>query len=119
MKVILDVVEGPQHGRALAFEAGQIALIGRSHKCGVYSLDSDPEIARTHILLQVALPVCRIRDLGSARPTSLNGRVITSGEMADGDILKIGQTTLRMRFDETLDPETIEEPDRFSPETCA
>ena len=114
MRVILDVVEGPNRGKSFAFDRRQIEFIGRAMDCGAYCLAEDVEVSRKHALLDVNPPRCSIRDLGSKNHTFINGRKVNNGELREGDVVQLGPNTLLiMRIDGSGSHEVYEEEDRF------
>src|SRR2546423_11978115 len=69
-------------------------VIGRSDRCELSIADSSvsgrhAEILRTHGDI-------KIRDVGSANGIYLNGERIEEAELFDGDVLRLGQTSIRI-----------------------
>ncbi|MBX2796659.1 MAG: ATP-binding cassette domain-containing protein [Myxococcales bacterium] len=54
----------------------------------------DPQVAWRHAELLRTSEGWRVSDLGSGRPTLLNGRIVTSAPVVPGDELRIGSYTL-------------------------
>jgi hypothetical protein len=71
-------------------------LLGRSSKCDVL-IDDDDSVSRLHAEVAVRAGECRIRDLGSCNGTLLNGRPIEQAFLRRGDVLVVGETTIRVR----------------------
>ena len=70
-------------------------LLGRSSECDV--LIDDDAVSRRHAEIAVRAGECRIRDLDSCNGTLLNGRLIEQANLRRGDILVVGETTMRVR----------------------
>lgn len=87
----LDVVAGPCGKQSFRITRSRM-LIGRG------SVDialSDPRISRRHASLEVyGAALLLLKDLGSTNGTFVNGRRVTSCELADGDEIRVGDTTL-------------------------
>jgi hypothetical protein len=58
---------------------------------------SDPEVSREHCTIELRDGIAVLRDLGSANGTRVNGRVVETHTLADGDEIEIGTTRLRVR----------------------
>lgn len=71
-------------------------LIGRSHVSDVRL--TDPSISRDHAAISWEGDHYTIEDLQTTNGTRLNGKRVRSGELADGDVVQIGQTSLTFRF---------------------
>ncbi len=86
----LVVIEGHDKGKVISLKSGS-AVIGRS-KSDI--LISDPRISRVHISLHFDEKMGRLffKDLKSLNHTLINGEPQNSGELHDGDKIKIGDT---------------------------
>jgi pSer/pThr/pTyr-binding forkhead associated (FHA) protein len=71
-------------------------LLGRSSECDVV-LAGDDAISRRHAEIAVRGGECRIRDLDSCNGTLLNGHAIEQACLRRGDVLVVGETTIRVR----------------------
>src|SRR5262249_49913264 len=58
----------------------------------------DPKISMRHARIVRDGDRWRLEDDGSTNGTFVNGRAITSQTLADGDLLQVGRTALRLRF---------------------
>jgi pSer/pThr/pTyr-binding forkhead associated (FHA) protein len=86
----LIVLSGSEAGRRLEVEGEH--TIGREDQ--EFTL-SDPEISRRHAVIRVTATGVEIEDAGSSNGTFVNGdRIAGNTELADGDVLRLGQTTL-------------------------
>ena len=72
MRVSLNVVAGPQTGRAFTFDQHDTFMIGRSEDAQ-FCLPQDRFFSRHHCILEIAPPQAFIRDLGSTNGTFVNG----------------------------------------------
>ncbi|MGA9856406.1 MAG: FHA domain-containing protein [Solirubrobacteraceae bacterium] len=94
---------GAPAGRYLAVEcAGETRLlalerpithIGRGLVADVRL--SDAHVSRRHAIIALRGDAVRVLDDRSSNGTFVNGRRVTSAELADGDVLRFGRATLR------------------------
>ncbi|MCP4897453.1 MAG: protein kinase [bacterium] len=97
MKVVLDVIEGPESGRVFVFEQADTFLIGRSKKAHLrLDPEADPFISRAHCVVEIRSPDCVVRDLESTNGTFVNGRRTDWHKLQDGDEVRVGRTKIRM-----------------------
>lgn len=103
------VVEGPDKGMTFPLDEGQSYVIGReqSHEAGL----TDTQVASEHCEVRMADGKVTIRDLGSSGGTSCNGQPVTESELADGDLIVLGVTTIKVEA-YTASGETIGLADR-------
>jgi hypothetical protein len=66
--------------------------VGRSSHCDVVL--GDPVVSRTHARIVIGPNKGSIRDEGSSSGTWVNGRQVTESQLADGDLLRLGDTEL-------------------------
>src|SRR4051795_8034963 len=91
----IEVTGGPASGSANDLTEGLV--IGRSSE-GFGALGGDPEISRRHAQVS-RTPEGRlyVSDLGSTNGTFVNGeRISGSAWLAPGDVVKVGQSTLKV-----------------------
>src|SRR4051794_8926859 len=91
----IEVTGGPASGSAN--DLAEALVIGRSSE-GFGALGGDPEISRRHAQVS-RTPEGRlyISDLGSTNGTFVNGeRISGSAWLAPGDVVKVGQSTLKV-----------------------
>ena len=99
MKVVLEVIKGPETGRVFEFTEPDTFIVGRGRRNKPVHLklgDDDPYISREHFLLEIAPPNVFLKDLDSANKPCLNGVPVTEARLADGDIIEVGYTQLRV-----------------------
>ncbi|MFL6375027.1 MAG: protein kinase domain-containing protein [Pyrinomonadaceae bacterium] len=102
MRVSLNVVAGPQTGRAFTFDQHDTFMIGRgedSHFC----LPQDRFFSRHHCILEIAPPQAFIRDLGSTNGTYVNGQRVETAYLKSGDRIQGGETVLEVEVSTGLE----------------
>src|SRR5438067_175163 len=88
------IVKGPS-GLEKSYPMRQLAVtIGRSDQCDISVKDSS--MSGRHAEISKANGDIKIRDLGSANGIYLNGERIEEAELYDGDVLRLGQTSIRI-----------------------
>jgi len=96
----LVVLSGPQQGRELLLSAsGRVFKLGRGEACDLVLPDED--VSREHALFERGAGGIVVRDLGSKNGVEVAGEKI-AGErcLRDGEIVRVGETRLRL-----VDPE--------------
>jgi len=96
----LVVLSGPQQGRELVLSAsGRVCKLGRGEGCDLVLADED--VSREHALFERGAGGIVVRDLGSKNGVEVAGERL-GGErvLHDGEIVRIGETRLRL-----FDPE--------------
>ena len=90
----LVIADGPLRGRR--FPVATALWLGRE-RSEVDVLIDDAEVSRRHAYVRPVDGVCEIADAGSANGTFVNGiRLEGPARLADGDLIRIGDTTLRV-----------------------
>jgi hypothetical protein len=88
------IVKGPS-GVEKAFPMRQITMsIGRSDQCDIPVKDSS--MSGRHCEVSKINGEIRVKDLGSSNGIWLNGERITDAELFDGDVIRCGQTSIRV-----------------------
>jgi pSer/pThr/pTyr-binding forkhead associated (FHA) protein len=87
----LIVTRGADEGKQYNLN-GPLVLIGRDPTARIRLLDT--EISRRHAELVETPDGYRLRDLGSANGTFVNGRSVQDVLLRSGDRLQVGQTVL-------------------------
>jgi serine/threonine-protein kinase len=108
MLLQLYVVSGPDKGRSFPLSPGETLQVGRSQATATKL--NDPTVSRVH---------CEIEyDAGRARPllvnisssgTLVNGHAVSQHELELGDVVKVGNTELRVRNADGSEASTIHE----------
>jgi len=121
-KLLLTITAGPEAGKTFDFAEHDTLLLGRMADCHI-CLPEDKTVSRHHFLLEVNPPDARIRDLGSLHGTYINGRKYGGRQkhetpeegamrqypqldLHDGDIIKVGKTSIEVRIDASALPIT-------------
>lgn len=89
--VALSLESGPQQGER--FTVTLPCVIGRK---GCDLVLNDGQISRRHAELKIVERKLVIEDLGSTNGTMVNGESVTSKKLSPGDLLTIGETSLRV-----------------------
>ncbi|MBI3272049.1 MAG: protein kinase [Planctomycetes bacterium] len=112
-RVRIAVLDGPMRGKSFVFDEHDALVFGREADCHC-CLPKDKAVSRHHFLLEVNPPSARVRDLGSANGTFVNGkrhggrgrgetletaagRRFPEVELRDGDEIAVGRTRLLLR----------------------
>lgn len=90
-----QVVTLREGARRREFHKTRIVL-GRSRECD-FPLD-DPNVSRRHAVIYWETGTPFVKDLDSTNGTLLNGRPVTSGQLADGDVLTLGGTPITIEL---------------------
>ncbi len=93
----LVVLTGPDQGRTFTLPEGDSLLLGRSK--ATQSRLTDPHVSRIHCEVEEQGGRVSVRDFDSAGGTFVNNQRAETGELRPGDILRIGQTELRLEDD--------------------
>ena len=83
MRVILDVLEGPQKGRSFVFERHDTFIVGRSRFVHC-PMPEDMALSRDHFMIEINPPQCEMRDLGSTNGTFVNNQSSRPGSAGFG-----------------------------------
>lgn len=113
-KIILEVTAGPIKGQTFDFEEHDVFIFGREEDCHARLAANDTTASRHHFLLEVNPPRARLQDIGSRNGTYINGQKYAGRpahmtpeearnldhpviDLADGDEIKVGETTFCVR----------------------
>jgi two-component system cell cycle response regulator len=88
----LVVFYGRQLGRRHLLDRPEV-VVGRSDSA-VIQVDED-WVSREHARIAVREHVCTLEDLGSTNGTWVNDARITTTELCDGDLVRVGQTVFK------------------------
>jgi len=95
------VVSGQRRGERLGLVLDGPKAIGRAAGCALV-LDNDPEVSLRHCQVRFNGTHLIVEDLGSTNGTRVNGVPIAAAyALADGDVLGIGRTELRVTWPQT------------------
>lgn len=76
-------------------------IVGRGKESQIQILD--PRASRQHAVIRFSAGGCLIEDLGSTGGTFLNGAVVQSAELKDGDTITIGDTSFRFHYEPDIE----------------
>ena len=93
---VLTVVDGADCGLSLNVDGAQPsrAYVGKSPVCQLRL--ADVKVSRRHLALDVVGKTLRLTDLGSTNGTSVNGIAVADGFLRGGEVIRIGDTALRV-----------------------
>lgn len=104
--VTVEIAGGAQSGQKLDFSIHQSAIWGRSREMCDISFD-DRRISKQHCVLEVQGGRLLLTDLGSQNGTYVNGiRIQQNHPIHQGDVIRLGDTTLRVTAIACSAPET-------------
>jgi Mg-chelatase subunit ChlD len=87
---------GARRGQSVRLGLAPEGLIGRTNACDL-ALEGDDEVSSRHARLFIQDRRLLVEDLGSTNGTWLNGvRVLAPTPLREGDVLRCGQTELRL-----------------------
>lgn len=104
MANFLNVIAGPDKGKRFPVSDAFNVLLGRSRHAETQL--ADLSVSRVHCEIEVKKKRILITDLDSASGTFVNGKRITETELRVGDVVRIGDTQLRVDGD-PIDPSTV------------
>ena len=93
----LTVVHHPEPrflGARRPLPVGATVLLGRGADCFGAGVLEDGRISRSHARVTIAAGGGRVEDAGSRNGTQLNGEVVTSAGLHEGDVIGLGQVLL-------------------------
>jgi serine/threonine-protein kinase len=105
MAARLRVIEGPDLGRTFILPLDTTFVIGRGRDSATQL--QDLHVSRRHCLLQFSGGQWAIADLNSIGGTLLNGQPVTEGMLRPGDVIRIGDTQLRLVESNIADQATL------------
>jgi serine/threonine-protein kinase len=98
MKVRITVTGGPHRGQVFESPAHDTLIVGRSEAAQLRLPLKDMALSRVHFMIEVNPPFCRLMDMASTNGTFVNRRRVTTVDLVDGDVIRVGQTTLSVAF---------------------
>lgn len=90
---VLVVRKGPQPGERFFIDRGKLT-IGRDPESDIFL--NDITVSRAHAVVECVDNVVSVRDAGSLNGTYVNGELVESGVLSNGDVVQIG--TFQMLF---------------------
>jgi DNA-binding NtrC family response regulator len=100
----LVVVEGPSSGKSFLVDASLESrpLVGTSPACPIRLVD--PHVSRRHLALELVGDRLRVQELGSTNGTTVNGVAVVEVLLAGGELLRLGETTIRVEHAGMTEP---------------
>jgi len=93
VKATLIVESGPEAGAQLALPADRPTVLGRA--AHVDLVIPDIHVSKTHCHFVLSGHRWTVTDLNSSNGTFVNDRRVNTQALSDGDVLRLGKTTLR------------------------
>jgi pSer/pThr/pTyr-binding forkhead associated (FHA) protein len=103
-RLILNV---PDHPEQIFDLAGDRITLGRAPTNEI--ILQDAKVSRSHARIEFEGSQCSLRDLNSSNGTRVNGSLVESADLSPGDVITIGDCTLRYEIDFSLAPTQIEQ----------
>jgi filamentous hemagglutinin family protein len=103
----LHVLVGPDKGRSFALENGGTTQVGRGSSTATRL--TDPSVSRLHCEIASDGQKATLTNV-SENGTTVNGESVSTRDLRHGDLIKIGNTTLRYVLSELEEAETILHP---------
>src|SRR4051812_2540081 len=90
----LKVISGPNAGKSYQLQPGE-TTIGRQKGCGIVLASSN--VSKNHCAVDFEGEVVRLRDLGSANGSFVNGVMAREKTLRLGDRISIGDVVLELK----------------------
>src|SRR5215213_149823 len=97
MRLVLEIISGPNTGQKIVAQAGESVTIGRTKKAQVEL--EDTFMSGQHFAIECMGGACGVRDLKSRNGTKVNGVPVKVEVLKDGDKISAGQTDFIIRID--------------------
>jgi hypothetical protein len=118
MRVILEVIAGPEAGRRVWLQTGQVLIVGRSDLVDA-GFPVDNQMSGRHFSLSCGTAECHLKDFGSTNGTFVNGQRVTEYVLGDADEVAAGQTRFRIRLEDAPAPLASSRPPAVAAATVA
>jgi DNA-binding NtrC family response regulator len=94
----LSVIAGQDAGVSLEIDGAQPqrVLVGQSPVCALRL--SDRQVSRRHLALEADARALRVMDLGSTNGTWVNGVLVSGASLGGGEVLRVGETEIRVEL---------------------
>ncbi len=105
MHRVLKVLSGPIKGQSLIVSDQFATLIGRGKHANAQIADNS--ISRVHCEVEIRGKRTFLSDLESVSGTFVNGKRVSDCELREGDLIKIGDTQMRLESPDSSDEATL------------
>jgi eukaryotic-like serine/threonine-protein kinase len=105
MAAQLEVIAGPDRGLVIPLPEGGPVLLGRGRQTA--SRLSDPHVSRAHCSVERRAGRLVLVDLRSVGGTFVNDSAVREHALRPGDVIRIGETKLRLLEDDLADQPTV------------
>lgn len=95
MRIILQIIAGPETGRKVFLPSGQVARFGRT-EWSDFAFPRDAAMAEVHFAVDSQRAGARLQDLGTPAGTFVNDAQVSQAELKHGDKIRAGGTTLQV-----------------------
>jgi pSer/pThr/pTyr-binding forkhead associated (FHA) protein len=102
--LILNVPDRPEQVFNLT---GDCLSLGRAPTNEI--ILQDAKVSRSHAQIEFEGAQCRLEDLDSANGTRVNGQQVEQVNISPGDVIQIGDSTLRYEIDFTMAPTVVDQ----------
>jgi pSer/pThr/pTyr-binding forkhead associated (FHA) protein len=102
--LILNVPDRPEQVFNLT---GDCLSLGRAPTNEI--ILQDAKVSRSHAQIEFEGAQCRLEDLDSANGTRVNGQQVEQANISPGDVIQIGDSTLRYEIDFTMAPTVVDQ----------
>jgi serine/threonine protein kinase len=102
----LLVIDGPDQGRIYPL-AGRALVVGSSNKNTDICLN-DPYVSRLHCKIELIDERVVVHDLKNSKGTFVNGTQVTRQDLQPGDVLRVGNSQLRLQSEGATVPPDAE-----------
>jgi len=99
MKITLNVVDGPNRGQSYSLDKHSTFIVGRGWTAHLRLPPKDKFFSRNHFMIEANPPLCRLIDMASLNGTFVNERRVTDVELNNGDVIRGGDTQIRVSID--------------------
>lgn len=96
----LLISTGPDRAQVVPLSEGKNLIVGRGEEADVRI--NDPHASRKHCRIKVEKGVVHLQDAGSRAGTFVNGEQISERPLFPGDLVKVGDTEIRLVIDAPL-----------------
>ncbi len=105
---LVTVVAGPDRGKQLSLQGSEPgpSIVGTGAAAALRLTDA--AVSRRHLSLESAASGLRLRDLGSTNGTVLDGHSIIEVFLRGGELLRLGQTVLRIEATGAASPASVQ-----------